>query len=77
MACPVLFRGDLILLKSPGRVWEACLLVVSRPVVLLLHYLRLNQLPHKKLKIWVELPNVHATRGNRRCRELNNDIGSP
>lgn len=23
MACPVLFRRYLILLKSPGRVWEA------------------------------------------------------
>ena len=23
MACPVLFRRDLILLKSLGRVWEA------------------------------------------------------
>ena len=29
MACPVLFRRYLILLKSPGRVWEAHILGVQ------------------------------------------------
>lgn len=31
MACPVLFRRHLMLLKSPGRVWEAHFLCLLRP----------------------------------------------
>lgn len=34
MACPVLFRRYLILLKSPGRVWEAHLYKTSEINVL-------------------------------------------
>lgn len=37
MACPVLFRRYLILLKSPGRVWEAHFsnirTVISMPMI--------------------------------------------